>query len=63
MGFLSTELISTTSTEFLVAWESIAMSTKLQGQDGPVVMVGDADGTEVIVLMMLWSSDHMAAGR
>jgi hypothetical protein len=39
------------------------MSTKLQGQDGPVVMVGDADGTEVIVLMMLWSSDHMAAGR
>jgi hypothetical protein len=60
---LSTELISTTSTEFLVAWESIAMSTKLQWQDGPFVMVGDADGSEVVVLMVLWSSDHMVADR
>jgi hypothetical protein len=63
MGVLSTELISTTSTELLLAWESIAMSTKLQGQDGPVVLIGGADGSEVNVLMMLWSSDHMAADR
>jgi hypothetical protein len=39
------------------------MSTKLQRQDGPVVMVGDADGSEVMVLMVLWSSDRMAADR
>jgi hypothetical protein len=29
------------------------MSTKLQRQDGPFVMVGDADGGEVMVLMVL----------
>jgi hypothetical protein len=39
------------------------MSTKLQWQDGPFVMVGDADGSEVVVLMVLWSSDHMVADR
>jgi hypothetical protein len=44
MGFLSTEDIST-STECLVALESMVMSTKLQGQDGPrVMMMEEADG-------------------
>jgi hypothetical protein len=39
------------------------MSTKLQGQNGPVMLIGDVDGSEEIVLMILWSSDHMAADR
>lgn len=53
MGVLSVEVISTTSTDFLVALESIAMSAKLQRQDGPVVMVAGDDGSELIVLLLL----------
>jgi hypothetical protein len=41
----------------------MAMSTKLHWSDAPGVMIGDAVGSEVIVLMMFWSCNHIAADR
>jgi hypothetical protein len=42
----------------------MVMSTKLQGQDGPwVIVMEELDDTWIVVKLMLWSSDPMAADR